>query len=74
MSAQKIDSYPTTEEQVEHLRHLLAGSYGHDHSVIRPSVPVGVDVDPVTGQKFTRFGPGPVTVVTFYIAHGPSGE
>jgi hypothetical protein len=63
----------TTEEQVEELRRMLADSFCHHRTVVRPVVEVGETVDPGTGRRFAKGGPGPVTVVTFYITHDPRG-
>ena len=59
----------TVEEQIEELRQLLETSTGSHREVVRPIVPVGVSRDPETGRTFSVGGPGPVTVVTFYISH-----
>lgn len=59
----------TTAEQIEHLRGLLAESTNHWRTVVRPIVTTGFHVDPETGEKFADGGPGPITVVTFYITH-----
>jgi hypothetical protein len=61
----------TIEEQVDELYKMLIYSAGHDRTVVRPITPIGEKVDPETGRRFVEHGPGPVTVVTFYIAHLP---
>jgi hypothetical protein len=65
---------PTIDEHLAELRDMLNDSAGHHREVIRPVVPVGVRVSEETGRKFLHSDYGPVTVVTFYIAHLPADE
>lgn len=66
-----IADQPDLDSQLAELRQMLDAATGSWRTVVRPVVAVGVTIDPATGQRFRKHGPGPVTVVTFYISHRP---
>lgn len=57
----------TTEEQIADLAARLKSATGHRRTVVRPDVAIGYEVR-AGGEMVARYGPGPVTVVTFYIS------
>jgi hypothetical protein len=61
----------TTEEQLAELRGMLEASTGHHRTVIRPNVQTGwteLKNGEWAGERCAVHGPGPVTIVTFYIS------
>lgn len=64
----------TIDEHLAELRQLLEDSVGWDRAIHRPKMVVGAVVDPEAKCLFSKYGPGQVSVLTFFVYHPVNAE
>lgn len=61
----------TTEQQIEELRAMLNDSVCHERRIVRPHAVIDERPEIVEGGRAV-YGPGPITIVSFFITHCPA--